>query len=386
MKEKIFAIIKKLFNPFKKSVPELSQSDLTNDRDDASIPEQSTDLSIEEVNNPSIPEQSTDLSIEEVNNPSIPEQSTALPIGDVNDLFTQEIPTEDGNNTYISGEATNISEIWGSEDDIELKETIIRYGSTLSNLLDNDTVEANLPYADKKSLPLYKGIIDYLESEKQKWNKSDPDECEEINRLEEIIGICKKKVEKVEQIISPTVGQFTEESNDESIKLIFATTATNNVCFINDLGNIDKTYDKYRRIKPLLLGIKRFRCALAGNQEKYRLFKSSRKNLQGIREAKEYQIRIFFKPLKAGSNVKCVYVYGIFIKKDNSSSYIETVLSNRKQAQEDEYQTILEILKSNDEKSKSELYSKHEQIEEKIINILNDKKIGEKGNEQQAAR
>ena len=366
MKEIIFAIIKKLFNPLKKSVPELSQSDLTNDREDASIPEQSTDLSIEEVNDPSIPEQSTDLSIEEVN-----------------DLFTQEIPTEDGNNTYISGEATNISEIWGSEDDIELKETIIRYGSTLSNLLDNDTVEANLPYADKKSLPLYKGIIDYLESEKQKWNKSDPDECEEISRLEEIIGICKKKVE---QIISPTVGQFTKESNDEPIKLIFATTATNNVCFINDLGNIDKTYDKYRRIEPLLLSIKRFRCALAGNQEKYRLFKSSRKNLQGIREAKEYQIRIFFKPLKAGSNVKCVYVYGIFIKKDNSSSYIETVLSNRKQAQEDEYQTILEILKSNDEKSKLELFNKHEQIEEKIINILNDKKIGEKGNEQQAAR
>ena len=265
------------------------------------------------------------------------------------------------------------STIWSQNDENQLSKTIKMYSNALASLRDNDTFEVNLPYPSPKSLPIYSGIIKTLSSEIQYWDASNPDELKEIKRLEEIINKCK---EIINQITSPTTQQSNTGLIDESTKLIFATTPSGRVRFIEDLKKISSEY--YPDLKSLLINIKNYQT-IAGNNEKYRFLNSSNDVLQNIREVKGFKTRIYFEPL----NSDCMYIYMVCLKKEDWSSSSFNKLVQRLSHQKKQYYNIKSILDSGDTTNIDSLLKKHGVNEQTIINILNSRERGGNDNESQ---
>lgn len=269
---------------------------------------------------------------------------------------------------------TSPTNIWISKDEEELSNTLNIYCTALINLHDDNILETQLPYPSQKNLPLLKKIIETLESEITIWDETIPEENREIERLRKIIEKCKEKI----NIINSPTNQHTDtnpndNSTNKSINLIFATTTTDRIRFIEDLKSISPKY--YPHLKSLLNTIKNYQT-ISGNNEKYKLLNSTNKALQSIREVKGFKIRIYFKPI----NPNCMYIYMAYQKEHDWSQSDYQKLEKRIRNQNPQYTSLQEGLNSEE---RDKIIKKHQQIEQKIYQILNNQIRGEDVNELQ---
>ena len=130
----------------------------------------------------------------------------------------------------------------------------------------------------------------------------------------------------------------------------------------------------YLRIKELLNDVINYKT-IAGNNQKYKILTPTHPLLRDVREVKDGQYRIYFKPLKEGF----MYIYMFRQKKSDWSTDDDQAILNRVRSQRREYQNIKKILNSK-YGNIDEILRRHAEIKEAIFAILDCKSKGENNN------
>lgn len=184
---------------------------------------------------------------------------------------------------------------------------------------------------------------------------------EEIRKIQEKLNICKNVL--AQQFV---IKNASEEKIDESQKnnIIFGVNPAGNVAFFNDLRkNVDEHY--YLSILGLLTSL--IDGSAFENSEVVRRFSGANNKLQGIYEAKDYQIRIIFRLL--GSNM--IYIDMVRVKKDDRSTRDFNEPIKRCSLLNSDFENVKRKLKNND--NIEELIIRNEEILQEIIEFIDSK-------------
>ena len=207
---------------------------------------------------------------------------------------------------------------------------------------------------------LLKGIIDksnnMILEYKEMLNTDDSDLIEllkdEIIKFNYIIEICTNLLNSKEEV-------ETKQCENER-QIIFATSKNGNSLFERDLKDI--IIADYQKVLKCFEIAKNYDKIT--NKEKLTRYTSINKRLSGLAKAKDYQTRVFFKPI----NKEYVYVFGVDTKKDDNSKRDREVVEQRFYNVIDDYEMVKKLLSS--EKTKDQVLVKNNTVETVINEIL----------------
>lgn len=249
------------------------------------------------------------------------------------------------------------------------------YYEAINLLQDEQAIINALPTPDFRNFfPLIAGLITKLESELQKLqdeltlSKGEMHEYinEEIELANKKIIICQNLLEQAKK--DETI---IDEFEKQPIKnIIFATTASGNICFEKDLKAIPE--ECYQEISEML---NKFSTEVIEekNPKKEKNISRNNNKLNGIHELKGFQIRIYYKIISSD----VVYVFMVCEKKNTNSDSFRQDIITRASSQNHQY----EFLKKQMENPhiKGTIINEHHKILTNIYDYLNKKKRGRNG-------
>ncbi len=251
-----------------------------------------------------------------------------------------------------------------------LSELIINYYQAILLLTDEDDILHSLPYPIfEEFYPVMNGLIEILNNEKQELTEEILTETDsdmlllyknELKILEFKIQVCKKRLEMAREVDKEEEQGF---SNTDKVKLVFAKTTSNRVYFIEDLKHIDRS--EYGDVLGALSRLEDGNSL--GNSEQGKHLSES-KLLRGIKEAKQFQIRILYKKLAPG----IIYVMQVLQKKTDMDNGIRNDMATRNNNTSVEYKFLLDRV--HDEQFLQNLIEENEIILSEINSILNSSK------------
>ena len=250
-----------------------------------------------------------------------------------------------------------------------------QYYEAIQLLQDEEDIKNALPHPEFTSFfQIMYGLIEKLTLvEKdllEELNNVDSKEKEMLEYMKEELELNNFKKSLCERLIK----EARKEEQDEEIaekgspkNLIFATTGSGKIYLEEDLKDIPEEY--YIDIIECLESLKN--GFTENNEIKGKSLKNNAR-LKGLHEIKKFKIRIGY--LNLDSNL--TFIILAKTKKSDNSSQDRGDLINRNSKVGAEFQKLKELIK--DEKKKTELIEKNQEIENNLIEYLNKNKRGRK--------
>lgn len=221
--------------------------------------------------------------------------------------------------------------------------------------------------------PIITGLIKYLEKElyllQEELNKLDESDEEMQKYIEEEIemllfkqDICNSLLEKGKEDI------IIEEESEKTLKknIIFATTNSGNICIENDIKTLPEEY--YEKIIKMLQNLQN--GINENNDEKAKLMTTVNKKMAGLKEVKEFKVRLFYKNLSSDT----VYVLIVRMKKSDNDALDRKEAIRRAVQRNNQYIELKKLVK--DPQIKEKLITENEQILSDLCEYLNQNKRG----------
>jgi hypothetical protein len=183
---------------------------------------------------------------------------------------------------------------------------------------------------------------------------------EEIFLLQRKLSICENMLRS-----SYIIDEPEDKKIDETKKniIIFGVSPVGNVSFLSDLRrDVDEHY--YPAVLELLNSMRD--GTAANNPDTIKRFTGANTKLQGIYEAKTYQIRIIFQPIE-----DVIYVDMVRVKKDDSSLKDRNEPIKRLNLLTKDFERVRRIVKSG--QGLEELIIQNEEVYQDIINFVETK-------------
>ncbi len=183
---------------------------------------------------------------------------------------------------------------------------------------------------------------------------------EEIELLQRKLSICEKLLQD-----SYVIEDDKSETIDESKKttIIFGVSPAGNVSFLSDLKrDVDEHY--YPAVLELLNSMRD--GTAANNPETIKRFTGANTKLQGIYEAKTYQLRIIFQPIG-----DVMYVDMVRVKKDDRSLRDSNEPIKRINLLNKDFERVKRIIKSG--QGIEELIIRNEEVYQEIVEFIETK-------------
>lgn len=253
-----------------------------------------------------------------------------------------------------------------------------KYYDAINLLQDEQDIINALPTTDFRNFfPLIAGLITKIETELQKLqdelSASQDEKKEFIEYINEEIEITNKKISICQKLLEKAKKDETiiDEFEKQPIKnIVFATTASGNICFEKDLKAIPE--ECYQEISEML---NKFSAEVIEekNPKKEKNISRNNNKLNGIHELKGFQIRIYYKIISSD----VVYVFMICEKKNTNSDSFRQDIITRASSQNHQY----EFLKKQMENPhiNGTIINEHHQILTNIYDYLKKKKRGRNG-------
>jgi len=221
--------------------------------------------------------------------------------------------------------------------------------------------------------PIITGLIKYLEKElyllQEELNKLDESDEEMQKYIEEEIemllfkqDICNSLLEKGKEYI------IIEEESEKTLKknIIFATTNSGNICIENDIKILPEEY--YEKIIKMLQNLQN--GINENNDEKAKSMTTVNKKMAGLKEVKEFKVRLFYKNLSSDT----VYVLIVRMKKSDNDALDRKEAIRRAVQRNNQYIELKKLVK--DPQNKEKLITENEQILSDLCEYLNQNKRG----------
>ena len=249
-----------------------------------------------------------------------------------------------------------------------------KYYEAIMLLQDEEDIFDALPQPEYTNFfPIITGLIKYLEEELcllqeelHKLNESDEEMQKYIEEEIEMLlfkqDMCNSLLEKGKEDI------FVEVESEKTLKknIIFATTNSGNICIEHDIKTLPEEY--YEKVIKMLQNLQN--GINENNDEKSKSMTTVNKKMAGLKEVKEFKVRLFYKNLSPDT----VYVLIVRMKKSDNDSLDRNEAIRRAVQRNNQYMELKKQIK--DPQMKEKLIDENEKILSDLCEYLNQNKRG----------
>ena len=249
-----------------------------------------------------------------------------------------------------------------------------KYYEAIILLQDEQDILDSLPQPDYTNFfPIITGLIKRIEEElyilQQELHNLDESDIEMHKYFEEEIEMLLFKQEVCNNLLDKGKEEIDVEVESEKTpkkNIIFATTNSGNICIENDIKTVPEEY--YVQVINMLQNLQD--GIAENNNEKAKTMTSTHKKMAGLKEVKEFKVRLFYKILSSDT----VYVLLVRMKKSDNDALDRKEAIRRSVQRNKQYLELKKQVK--DQQMKEKLIAENEQILSNLYEYLNQNKRG----------